>query len=111
MTSQYADLFAEVERDRETAAAIAETFAETDAERVGPDGSYGVMTRQDGFVEYHEVRATEAWRPSLVRLDERPRVGASRGVKPCTHCGEPFKGINRARYCSDACRQSAYRAR
>jgi len=29
----------------------------------------------------------------------------------CSHCGRRFTGALRARYCSNACRQAAYRDR
>ena len=54
---------------------------------------------EGGFIEAHEVRVTEPWRPSLVRLGERPRVGASASNKQCAQCGTTFRGINRAKYC------------
>jgi len=84
--------------DEDPYRSLAEDEAGTVAD-VLPAGDYGVLSRRDGFVEYHEVRVTEPWRPSLVRRDERPRVSAPTSRKPCAHCGATFKGIARAKYC------------
>jgi hypothetical protein len=109
-TSTYADLWAEVEQDREDRAVVAEVFADYgDEGTVGPDGTFGVLTRQDGFVEYHEVRATEPWRPSLVRRDERPAVGrATVKGRHCARCGHALGKADLQRtYCrGTVCRRA-----
>ena len=76
------------------------------SELVGPGMEWG-----DGFVIAREVRASEPWAPSLVRRDERPRVSAPVSLKPCAHCGTPFKGIARKLTCSQSCRKALSRAR
>jgi hypothetical protein len=41
-----------------------------------------------------------------IRASKRRRV-----VKPCERCGKEFEGLTQAKYCSDACRVAASRAR
>lgn len=66
----------------------------------------------DGYFISHEVRVTEPWRPSLVRLGERPRVADSTSTKKCQQCRTEFRGINRARYCGlPDCNRARTRAR
>lgn len=65
----------------------------------------------DGFLIYHEVRVTEPWHVSLVRLDERPRATIATTRRPCAHCGRVVPLITRARYCGASCRVAASRAR
>ena len=78
----------------------------------GPDGRRQTVEMGDGFLIVREVRVRPKWEPSLVRRGERPRVGASVSAKTCAHCGAPFRGINRARYCGAAdCNRSRTAAR
>ena len=54
-------------------------------------------------------------------MDERRNPGSEAGralaalrrrvTVPCTVCGAPITGATHRRYCSDACRSRAYRAR
>ncbi len=75
-------------------------------------GLPGMEWNPGGFVEAHEVRVTEPWRPSLVRLGERPRVALSVITRKCDHCHEPYAARRASsRYCGATCRQSAKRAR
>ena len=46
--------------------------------------------------------------PTTVSGAEAPY---QQGRRFCGHCGREFYGALRARWCSDACRQAAYRAR
>ncbi len=75
-------------------------------------GITGMEWNPGGFIETRDVRATEPWRPSLVRLGERPRVQPSATTRKCDHCGTTYKAArSTARYCGPTCRQAAGRAR
>ena len=73
-------------------------------------GLTGMAWNDGGFIETREVRVTEPWRPSLVRLGERPRVGLSTITRKCDHCREPYAARRTSsRYCGSTCRQAAHR--
>ena len=75
-------------------------------------GLTGMEWNPGGFIEARDVRATEPWRPSLVRLGERPRVGSSATTRKCDHCSTTYKAArSTARYCGGTCRQAAKRGR
>lgn len=96
---------AKVEAKRAAAEYHSSVMSLMGSEAVAPGCEVG-----DGFLIFHEVRVTEAWRPSLVRLDERPRVRPAKGSKTCAHCGQGFMGHGKARFCGGTCRVAAYRA-
>jgi hypothetical protein len=37
--------------------------------------------------------------------------GRRRTARTCVHCGVEFEGLGRQQYCSDRCKQKAYRQR
>ena len=73
-------------------------------------GLTGMEWNPGGFIEAREVRATEPWRPSLVRLGERPRVSLAQITRRCDHCHETYVARRQSsRYCGATCRQAAHR--
>jgi hypothetical protein len=65
---------------------------------------------EGGYIETRNIVATEPWRASLVRLDERPRVQLATITRRCDHCHETYTARRASsRYCGATCRQSAHR--
>ena len=49
--------------------------------------------------------------PEVVAYFQQHAARRRRGTGPCVVCGKPFDRLKRARYCSAACSQKAYRVR
>jgi hypothetical protein len=49
--------------------------------------------------------------PEVVAYFQQHAARRQRSVGPCAVCGQPFFRLKRARYCSAACSQKAYRER
>jgi predicted nucleic acid-binding Zn ribbon protein len=49
--------------------------------------------------------------PEVVAYFQQQAARQQRNVRPCAVCGQPFDRLQRARYCSAACSQKAYRER
>ena len=77
---------------------------------IGADTEPG-LEAGDGFFIAHNVVVTEPWHESQVQRGERPRVQPATRNRTCEHCGFEFQGTTRTRFCQNACRQAAYRAR
>jgi hypothetical protein len=74
-------------------------------------GLTGMQWADGGYIETRNVVATEPWRPSRVRLGERPRVELSTITRRCDHCHETYAARRQSsRYCGATCRQAAGRA-